>query len=413
MKKVLIVALATIMLSIPFLSACAKSTPPPTVKQYSEINIGALVGTTGGVSFLGQSTAATLKVALPDINDHLTSINSNYRVTLNLRDTGGNPDTALEKLKELSGLGIQYFVGPLSSSEIAATRDYANRNSLMLVSPTSTALSLAAEDNVYRLILNDSYQAKAITRLISEDNISTLIPLYRGDVWGDGLVEAVKTGFEKSGRTVARGFRYSVDTTDFTQAIRTVESQLREAKGNAAVYLVSFNEAIPIFRLAAGSPTLSSFRWYGTDGTAGNNDLINDRPAAEFARKTGFTSPGYGPETLASTSSNAVIARVKQSLGWDPPLNTLSTYDILWMGTRSYLACGKPRVDFADLKKSFLMTAATYYGITGNTALDASGDLTRGAFLFWTIENNQGTLSWKARKMLIMNPGYESWYPVP
>ncbi len=115
----------------------------------SEIVIGALLPLTGSRSSSGGSAQAALEIAVSDINEYLSDVNSTVTVELIVRDTKTDPEVALEKLRNLSEMGIRIVIGPDSSAEVEAVKAYADENGILVISPSSTAISLAIPgDNV-------------------------------------------------------------------------------------------------------------------------------------------------------------------------------------------------------------------------------------------------------------------------
>ena len=85
-------------------------------------------------------------------------------------------------------MGIRIVLGPDSSAEVEAVKAYADENGILLISPSSTAISLAIPgDNVFRFVPDDTQQAETIATLMWEDGIRAVIPIWRGDTWGDDL----------------------------------------------------------------------------------------------------------------------------------------------------------------------------------------------------------------------------------
>ena len=61
---------------------------------------------------------------------------------------------------------------------------------------------------------------------------------------------------------------------------------------NVAVFLAGFDEVVQIFELAKDDPTLSSVKWYGTDGIVLSQALLTDEGgSSEFAEKVTYPSP--------------------------------------------------------------------------------------------------------------------------
>ena len=179
MRKSLIVILVLVLASSIAITGCTSPS--------NEIVIGALLSQTGDNSSLGESGEAALEIAEQDIDEYLSNIGSAQNVRFDIEDTGNQPALALEKLTSLNKRGVKVVIGPQSSAQVEAIKDYAEANGIVLISPASTAPSLAMEDNVLRFCPDDTNQAEAISKLVWGDGVKALIPMWRGDVWGDGL----------------------------------------------------------------------------------------------------------------------------------------------------------------------------------------------------------------------------------
>ncbi|MFC2059057.1 hypothetical protein ACFLTS_05435, partial [Chloroflexota bacterium] len=170
------------------------------------------------------------------------------------------------------------------------------------------APSLAVSgDNLFRFLPDDTNQAEAVANLMWEDGIRAVIPIWRGDVWGDGLSQPTKDNFEVLGGVILDGVRYSPATEDFSTDIESLSIKVDQAAAQygvdaVAVHLMAFEEVVSIFTEAQNYNGLSSVKWYGSDGTALSRGLSTDGEAAQFAIKTGYPNPILG-EALADISS--------------------------------------------------------------------------------------------------------------
>jgi ABC-type branched-subunit amino acid transport system substrate-binding protein len=276
-----------------------------------ELQIGVLIGLSGISAERGVSQKAALDIAVKDLNENLSKKDKNIRVALVFEDTQRNPDIALEKLKYLAGKGIRLVIGPQTSEELKKVKDYANKNKILLISYSSTATSLAiANDNIFRFVQNDTYQAESIARLMRTDGVQAVVPVYRNDTYGHGLYTDVKNKFEnllKNG-TVYDGIGYHPPIGKFAaslhrinfimwdQDLKVLSSDVNRAihqygANKVGVYIVAFDEIVPILIQAQSHANLSKVKWYGSDGSAKNERLLKNNEAAEFAYKTTFPNP--------------------------------------------------------------------------------------------------------------------------
>ena len=381
--------------------------PSPSDSKQT-ITLGALLPLSGSSSSLGESQNAALQIAVKDVNDYFSKKGSNYGVGLVIEDTQTNPETSLEKLKILAKKGISIVIGPSTSAALQAVQDYANKNDILLVSPSSTSPTLSmGNDNVFRFVPNDIHQAQAISRQMWNDGIRMVIPFWRTDVYGNDLVKAVKDSFRDLGGIVADdGVGYTPHTTEFSaslnrinfliweQDLRSLNSKVNQAiaqygANKVGIYLVAFDEVAPIFIQAQSHPLLEAVRWYGSDGSVLNNKLIRNVEAAKFAVKTNFLNPIYGVDDDNDGSFKRVESQIHDKIERIPRSYASVAYDIFWVAALTENDT-KVTHDFNYLKRTFVRIADSYKGITGNTTLDNVGDRKYGDYDFWAIRINDG-----------------------
>lgn len=388
-----------------------KPVPSPTaapMPKATEMVFGALLSRTGSLSSLGQSAEAALEIAVADINEYLSGIGSPARVRLLVEDTKTDPAVALEKLKVLANRGIRVVFGPGSSAEAKAVKGYADENGIILICQWSTAPSLAVpEDNVFRFVPDDTHQAEAVTRLMWEDKIRAVIPVWRGDTWGDDISKAIKTKFNELGGTVYDGVRYESATADFAPVLTSAAQKVAQATAqygaeSVAVVLEAFEEAALIFVQAQKHPNLSSVRWYGSDATALVKELVSNPEAARFALLTGFPNPLYGEED--NYKYRLIKERIQGKIGRTPDSYALAGYDAVWVAALSNIVSGLTG-DPVIIKKALVQTAQSYFGATGWTALNDAGDRKSGSYDFWAIREDKGTSQWKRVGRYQVDPG--------
>ncbi len=394
--------MAVLLAAITAVPACA---PSPA----AELVFGALLPLTGNLSSSGEASRAGLEIAARDINLYLESIDSGVRVRLILEDTRADPAVALEKLKSLAERDVRIVIGPDPSAEVEAVRAYAGENGILIVSHGSTAPSLAIPgDNVFRLCPDDSHQAEAVSRLMWEDGIRAVVPLWRGDVWGDDLSKVTKVSFERLGGIALKGVRYSPTTEEFSAEIQSLSAIVSQATvqygaGAVAVHLMAFEEVVPLFvQLEQQKTMLPTVKWYGSDGTAMNKVLINSAPATRFAIRTGFTNP---TQAVGRTDEYALVGeRIQKMIGRTPEYSAFNAYDALWIAAKASLAAGTNRPD--ALKRALMQEAGHYFGATGWTVLNEAGDRKFGDIDFWAVEVTRADPEWRRVASYQVAPGF-------
>jgi branched-chain amino acid transport system substrate-binding protein len=391
--------------------------PAPNNSKHP-ITLGALLSINGASSSVGESEEAGLKLAVRDVNDYFSKTNSDIRIGLVIKDTHTDPSRCLEELKDLASKGIRIVIGPSTSAELQQVRDYADQNGILLVSPSSTSPSLSKiGDNIFRLVPDDTHQAEAIAAQMRKDGIRVLVPIWRTDVYGNGLVSTMKEDFKKLGGTVVDGVGYfppighfstslnRINLIIWNQQLSSLSSKLIQAIAQygvdkVGVYLVAFDEVTPILIQAQDHPEFSRVKWYGSDGTALNNGLIKNIDAAIFAEKTAFLNPVYGvqPTNTNSIRYNHIQSEIQNMIGRIPRSYASVAYDSLWLAALTENATVRTMMpnDVNFLKKTFVHIADSYSGITGNTGLNAAGDRSYGNYDFWAIkQGSDGAFTWQ------------------
>ena len=349
---------------------------------------------------------AALKVAIKDVNGYFSKTNSNTRVGLIIEDTQTNPANSLDRLKNLASKGVRIVIGPATSADVQAVEDYANKNGILIISPSSTARPLSGGYNVFRFVQDDTHQTEAISRHMWQDGIRVVVPMWRTDVRGYDIVSAVKGYFGKLGGIVLDGIGYPPRTGDFStslnrinfiiwdQELRSLSSKVNHAVaeygGNkVGVYLVAFDEVVPIFIEAQNQPVLSMVKWYGTGTTALNNRLVKNVEAAMFAAKTDFINPIFGVDNN-SYKFKLVDNQIQEMIGRVPRSYAEVAYDAFWVAALTENVTPGTK-DINSLRKTFLQIANTFTGITGNTSLDEAGYRKYGDYDFWAVKASDGT----------------------
>ena len=372
----------------------------PPVHSHREFKIGVLASLTGSGNSLGQDTVAALQIATDQLDAEAKANQGGYRFHLFVRDTQQDPVKALAAIKDLDKRGVQIIVGPQTSAEVAMIKPFADAHNILVISQGSTASSLAiAGDNIFRFCPNDKREAAAIVALMQHDGIHAIVPLWRNDAGNNGLHDSVKAAFENIGGTVTSGFQYQPTTTDFSAATASVASQIQSLvtagadPNSIAIYLAAFDEAVGVFHSAAANPTLSSARWYGSDGVALSAALTGDASASAFAASAYYPNPTFGLDDALQNLWQPVANAIEARTGITPDAFALSAYDALFVVERALRVTGNLK-DFASFKSAFVDAANAYSGVTGSTALDTAGDRLSADFDFWAVRQVNGTFSW-------------------
>lgn len=399
-KKIIIAAVVVAIIGsvlITTLGSEPGDTPPsdvvlpplePKAALPETVNIGVLLSATGDLASHGQDNNIATQLALMDFNEYLDSIGATWKMNLVVEDTQTDPTVALEKIQSLNSKGIKLILGTESSAELRNIMSYAGSNSMLLVSPSSTSPKLALDDNIFRLIPDDTKQGLVLAELFAYHDVKVIIPVYRGDVWGDGLYESTKASFEEIGGTFDDGIRYSPDITVFSTEASllsdTVNKYLESYPAEeVAVLTIGFSETVHFLNSANSYDTLHNVRWFGSDAISNDDKITDDPIASAFAQDTRLTSSQF------AASKNDKFARVQEYLieqtGSTPNNYAYSAYDSLWvLGLTIH---DTQSLDADIIKDAMPGVASGYTGAIGNVIFNEVGDLAISDYELWYIDN--------------------------
>ena len=377
------------------IAACREAAAP----RERDVLLGGLFSLTGDWSTLGRTGQAAMEIAVEDVNRYLARNPAGVRFVAAIEDTRLDPDRALERAQALRERGAQLLIGPQSSAETAHLKPFVDTNGLLLVSPSSTAGTLAiAGDNIFRFTPADFVEAAAISALMWADGIRAIVPIGREDDGNAGLKKATGTAFSVKGGLVLEGLTYSATQTDFSETVSLLAKQVRQAlgprgTGRVGVYLAGFDEVAAILAAARRDPVLASVRWYGSDGVAHSEALVRNAEAAAFATRVGYPNPIFGLDQGARDIWEPLAKKIRERTQLEPDAFALAVYDAVWVVARGYVASGA-RLDVEELKQAFATAASTGFGATGWTVLNDAGDRKYGDFDFWAVQQVDGAPRW-------------------
>lgn len=382
------------------LTSCAPAPAGPVPPAAIEV-VGALVDRSGPAAEVGQDVETGLVLAAEDINAALESRQAPFRLQLRVEDVGGDPVTAY---RALTAAGVRAIVGPITSDAASKLMGLATDEAVLLVSPSSTAPSLAKDDNLLRFAPVDVLQGVSIARAMGDRGIKAEVVFARDDVYGRELAQEVEFAAGLAGITHLGTVTYAAGTSDFTAALGELETRVASAQGRfgadaVAVELVSYSEAAGVFKAASGLAALKRARWFGCDGNARDEMIRADAQAATFARDVRFLAStfvtpleaGFADAVDAGLATpSALTARAAQRLGHAAGSFVFTSYDALWCLALAREEAGS-MADPAALKRAIYARSQGFKGTGGVAALNPQGDRMTATYGFFGLAGD----AWK------------------
>jgi branched-chain amino acid transport system substrate-binding protein len=385
-----------------------------------EFVIGAILPYTGSLSSIGKSVKIALENAENDVNKHFEEMNSSSHFRMLMADSKTSPEESLVAIKKLHENGAKIIVGPATSTAVSAVKEYADDNNIILLSYSSTSPLLSIEgDNLLRLVPDDTYQGKIIAQRMINDGIKAIVPLWRGDIYGNELYNSTKSNFEKLGGIVEEGINYQPYTGKFATSLHRinfimwnqdleklsviVSDTVRKYGANSvAVYVISFDEITPILIQSPLYEALEKVRWYGSDSIAQNHHITKNIDSAIFAMKTNFSNPLYsiGSETEKSHALEEELEKKLHEVG--SITYAAIAYDSYWIAALSLDKNSTINSDRENLTKPFkelvIETVESFEGMSGQIKLNKAGDRIGENYDFWIVGKANDTQSYEWEK---------------
>ena len=358
------------------------------------VNIGLILPLTGDLATHGEENWEGSKLGVVDFNKHLEEIDAGWTLKMTSEDSATSPVIALEKLSALNAKGIGIIVGPETSSNIRNIKGYSDSNNMLLVSCCSSAPALAIpNDSVFRLVPDDSNQGTAISKLIQHEGIEVIVPVWRGDTWGDGLSEATTSTFVERGGAIDEGVRYNPESPEFSASTSLLAEKVRGyvdeyGADKVAVLFLGFAEILQFTQSAAQHEVLDDVRWFGPGANTKEHKLIEDPIGLEFSTSVQFTTVQFAASK--NPTYERVQAHLTEQLGRSPNTFVHSSYDAVWIIGLAMLETQSS--DVSTIKAILPEIAENYSGAIGPTKLNEAGDLAQADYEVWGIRGGDWVL---------------------
>jgi branched-chain amino acid transport system substrate-binding protein len=391
-----IVFICLIICSFTFLSCSDSAT---VTLELEEIEIGALIPLTGEYKNSGMEILAALNCAVEDINKTFTNEKRNTRIKLVYSDTRTEPSSAKEKIQSFLSQDIRIIIGPLTSTEVNGVKDDINSSNSLLISPSSTLTALAvANDNIYRVVPDDSKMVEATVDVMWAQGIRSIAMLYLDNAWGQSFISQLRVKFEAKGGTYLGDVPYiGSRESELKEYLNELSAVVSPAVSNGdpstvAIQMISLDVGSFLLDIASTFSTFSKVKWFGCDGFVNSDELFSLEEGVKFANKVNFTSPIFG--TPSNEQSQSLIERISAVTQSTPNQYSLLAYDALIAAAKTLDEVGSNGT-LSQLKEKLELILAKNSGVTGNIQLNDAGDRDNGSYFFWQIVEDGDSYKWE------------------
>jgi len=390
---VLVIVIAAVVAYMASQGPSQTATPTTTTQTTQTVTIGALLPLSGDLQSYGLGSQCAIKLAVQDANKMFASKGIQFQLVV--EDTKTDPNTALQMLQTLYSQGVRFVAGPMASSEVSATMNFAKQNHIIEISQSSTSPALAVpKPYIFRLVPTDFYQGNAIATLLKYLGIKRIVIVYRSDTWGQGLSAAIANDSAKYGIQVLGVYGYdpSAIPASAQAAVQQASAALGSPSPDAALVLVTFeSDGVAAAQAAANDPVLSKVRWFGTDGVAGSTVLVQQ--AGQALAKAKFLATIAAPNPNDPHYVN-FVQEYKQFCGQSPVAYDPYAYDAAMIIMEAIAKTGSTDPTVINSVLEQWGKNGTYVGVTGPVYFNQYHDRIYASYLIMGVAIVNGTPTW-------------------
>ena len=222
-KAMILIGALVVFVVIIALSMRQKQTSSSEVLS---VSIGVVGPLSGPGAIWGQWLKQGVDLAFADYGPALS--NAHRQVKFVYEDSEGMPAKAVNAVQKLIALNkVSVVYGPLSTAEVLAIAPLAERNKVVLLTPSASGKEISnAGDYIFRTYPKDEDQSVALARYtVNVMKVHRVAVLYRTDDFGVGVEQAYSDELGRLGgeKITAEGF--DPKTEDFRSLITKVKAQ--------------------------------------------------------------------------------------------------------------------------------------------------------------------------------------------
>ena len=335
----------------------------------SEVKIGAIVSRTGGTSPYGQEVAKGLDLALEEINA-AGGVLGNPLILI-YRDDESSPAAGVAVAEDLiQNEGVRLIIGPVSSSVTKVVAEVAQKNSVVLLSPSASAPVLStAGDYIFRNYPSDIIEGTAMAEFAKANGVRKVVIFAMEEEFGRGLNEVFRRRFESKSRKVLETFYFPPDASE--EVFAPMIEQVRELEPQG-VYIIAYVDQMANLLKQLDEAGCSALKMGSGAVTEDTLALAGD--AADYLI---YAKPKLDIESKDPKVASFVKAYTEK-YGTPPDVFAAHAYDALYA---MVMAIEEAQMAHPDSVKLQLLNL-DFQGAAGKTAFDERGDVTRYPQIF-------------------------------
>jgi branched-chain amino acid transport system substrate-binding protein len=337
------------------------------------IKVGAILRLSQGATD-GLPAKRGIEIAVKQINAK-GGINGKNLVVI-YEDSKDSDPTAVAAYQKLISIDkCQVIIGPMKSSEVLAVATGAQRDKIVIITPTGTSPKISqAGEYIYRGCTTSEKQAEALTRYAKEKMKTTSVAiLYSNEPYGKGCNDTFTKNFTALGIPVVISESFMVGDKEFSAQLSNIKAKkfdLLFIPGYLQETAQAIKQARQIGIKAASMGVYGDMspKYIELAGKAADGHINCSEYNKEYNTPTNMIfKKEYDKivKTNANDPNNIMFAAI--------------TYDM----TRLIADAVAKKGNNADDIRAYLDTVKDFDGVTGKLSFDKEGDVNKqGVYLF-------------------------------
>ncbi len=329
------------------------------------VTIGAILPLTGDAGSYGVGLKRGMDTALEHVNA-AGGINGRNLV-IKVEDSQADPAKAVSAFNKLRSVDrVPMVLGDMFSAGTLAIAPIAERNKIVLLSPSASAVDLTkAGDYIFRIYPSDTYDGTYLAQFVhGKAKAKTVAIVYMQVASISAIVQVFQGEFEKAGGKVVCAEAYKEGDTDF-------RSQLAKATASNPdiVFIPGYlKEMANLLKQAKEMGIKTQFVSISTFADPKILELAGD--AAEGVQ---FSSPAFDAGS-AAPEMQTFVGTFRKNYNQEPDILAGYGYDVVNIAAQALRSAGDITPD--DIKQA-LYSIKDYPGVTGKTTFDSNGDVVK------------------------------------
>lgn len=364
-KKAFAVAMSVMMVGA-FMTGCGS-------KSGSDENVLVIGGSgplTGDYSTYGISVKQGAELAVKEINEAGGVNGTEFKLVF--EDDMADPTSAASAYATMADKGMQVGLGATTSGACLTAVAEAEKDGILVVTPSASQVECAAPENVFRICFTDPLQGAYAAQVIKEKNIGTKVAVIydKSNDYSAGIQKAfVDKAAEINLEVVTNQAFTNQSNTDFSVQLQAVKNS-----GADLVFLPIYAQEAA-YILTQAQKLGINIQFMGGDGLDG------------VIEKAGETNVSALEDVLLltpffATEDSDFVKAYRDEYGTTPDQFAADSYDAVYAIKAAMEKSGAVPTD-SDFNEKMIaaMTEIEVEGVTGTMTWDKSGEPDKAAYI--------------------------------